>query len=98
MPLELHVSRLSSVGAKSGQIAREGSYSWKEPVVLGFPPSPKCPKIGVRINRGRVAQLGEHLLCKQGVAGSNPVASTNFNHIDYCFGSGTAYILNVPGS
>src|ERR1700681_3835532 len=25
---------------------------------------------------GRVAQLGEHLLCKQGVAGSNPVTST----------------------
>src|ERR1700689_246633 len=30
------------------------------------------------INSGRVAQLGEHLLCKQGVAGSNPVTSTNF--------------------
>ena len=28
---------------------------------------------------GRVAQLGEHLLCKQGVAGSNPVTSTNFS-------------------
>jgi hypothetical protein len=27
---------------------------------------------------GRVAQLGEHLLCKQGVAGSNPVTSTKF--------------------
>ena len=27
--------------------------------------------------RGRVAQLGEHLLCKQGVAGSIPVTSTN---------------------
>src|SRR5205814_736046 len=25
---------------------------------------------------GEVAQLGEHLLCKQGVAGSNPVFST----------------------
>jgi hypothetical protein len=30
------------------------------------------------VARGRVAQLGEHLLCKQGVAGSNPVTSTNF--------------------
>jgi hypothetical protein len=29
-------------------------------------------------NEGRVAQLGEHLLCKQGVAGSNPVTSTKF--------------------
>ena len=28
--------------------------------------------------RGRVAQLGEHLLCKQGVAGSSPVTSTKF--------------------
>src|ERR1700728_3509906 len=26
--------------------------------------------------RGRVAQLGEHLLCKQGVTGSIPVTST----------------------
>ena len=28
--------------------------------------------------RGRVAQLGEHLLCKQGVTGSIPVTSTIF--------------------
>src|SRR5712692_4197795 len=27
---------------------------------------------------GRVAQLGEHLLCKQGVGGSNPSTSTNY--------------------
>ncbi len=26
---------------------------------------------------GAVAQLGEHLLCKQGVVGSNPISSTN---------------------
>ena len=26
--------------------------------------------------RGAVAQLGEHLLCKQGVTGSIPVSST----------------------
>src|SRR5580704_912615 len=32
--------------------------------------------IGVA-NDGRVAQLGEHLLCKQGVTGSIPVTSTN---------------------
>ena len=25
---------------------------------------------------GGVAQLGEHLLCKQGVVGSNPIVST----------------------
>ena len=28
---------------------------------------------------GRVAQLGEHLLCKQGVGGSSPLTSTNFS-------------------
>ena len=28
------------------------------------------------IHRGGVAQLGEHLLCKQGVIGSNPFIST----------------------
>ena len=27
--------------------------------------------------KGAVAQLGEHLLCKQGVTGSIPVSSTN---------------------
>ena len=26
---------------------------------------------------GDVAQLGEHLLCKQGVVGSNPIVSTS---------------------
>jgi hypothetical protein len=30
---------------------------------------------------GRVAQLGEHLLCKQGVTGSIPVTSTTFSLI-----------------
>ena len=27
---------------------------------------------------GAVAQLGEHLLCKQGVVGSIPISSTKF--------------------
>ena len=39
--------------------------------------SSKCLKIKHSSYDGRVAQLGEHLLCKQGVAGSNPVTSTN---------------------
>ena len=38
----------------------------------------KCFNINSSSRCGRVAQLGEHLLCKQGVAGSNPVTSTNF--------------------
>ena len=33
--------------------------------------------IGVIVH-GAVAQLGEHLLCKQGVTGSIPVSSTSF--------------------
>ena len=32
--------------------------------------------------RGRVAQLGEHLLCKQGVRGSNPLTSTKHLHFN----------------
>ncbi len=39
--------------------------------------SEACPKIEVA-RGGRVAQLGEHLLCKQGVGGSNPPTSTIF--------------------
>ena len=35
-----------------------------------------CPKIRSSSACGRVAQLGEHLLCKQGVTGSSPVTST----------------------
>ena len=50
---------------------------------------------------GGIAQLGEHLLCKQGVVGSNPSTSTNF---DWQFAmssiyaeshsSGRAYCIN----
>src|SRR4029077_17353926 len=36
-----------------------------------------------RVHRGRVAQLGEHLLCKQGVAGSIPATSTNHISMKY---------------
>ena len=38
----------------------------------------KCFRMKMTPNCGRVAQLGEHLLCKQGVTGSIPVTSTNF--------------------
>jgi hypothetical protein len=39
----------------------------QEVSTVGFEPWPK----------GDVAQLGEHLLCKQGVTGSSPVISTS---------------------
>jgi hypothetical protein len=36
-----------------------------------------CRRAGLRVSkRGAVAQLGEHLLCKQGVVGSIPSSST----------------------
>ena len=44
---------------------------------------------------GRVAQLGEHLLCKQGVAGSNPVTSTNL--FNYLHGSELDHLLSQQG-
>jgi hypothetical protein len=39
----------------------------------------KWLKIKEQYRDGRVAQLGEHLLCKQGVTGSIPVTSTIFS-------------------
>ena len=42
----------------------------------------KCLKINGSFRCGRVAQLGEHLLCKQGVGSSNLLTSTKFL---FCF-------------
>ena len=39
---------------------------------------------GCRINGG-IAQLGEHLPCKQGVKGSNPFISTPFRKKRYMY-------------
>jgi hypothetical protein len=36
----------------------------------------KVPAATLIETRGAVAQLGEHLLCKQGVVGSIPISST----------------------
>ena len=44
---------------------------------------PDPPGLGCVIINGGVAQLGEHLLCKQGVIGSIPIGSTNL-----CFSTG----------
>ena len=45
---------------------------------LGFDGRGGAAKRGMRslCRRGGIAQLVEHLLCKQGVAGSSPTAST----------------------
>ena len=46
------------------------------------PPTAFARRVGARgaraaSDRGAVAQLGEHLLCKQGVVGSIPISSTS---------------------
>ena len=40
--------------------------------------SPILKKGEAKPNYGGVAQLGEHLPCKQGVMGSNPIISTSY--------------------
>ena len=43
----------------------------------GPPPGGAVPGVGRLLpESGDVAQLGEHLLCKQGVVGSSPIVST----------------------
>ena len=43
---------------------------------------------------GAVAQLGEHLLCKQGVVGSIPISSTS---LDARKGEGTRCVMSAGG-
>ena len=49
--------------------------------VLPDPPLVDVPRFDFPRINGAVAQLGEHLLCKQGVTGSIPVSSTNLFEI-----------------
>ena len=41
---------------------------------------------------GAIAQLGEHLLCTQGVSGSNPLSSTTYGGLSI---TGTAAVLKT---
>ena len=47
---------------------------------------------------GGVAQLGEHLLCKQGVIGSIPFTSTNNFALSYMQGEVGTYLKNNSNS
>ena len=47
-------------------------------MLFNFQGSKRTPERGKEEARGGVAQLGEHLPCKQGVMGSIPIISTNF--------------------
>ena len=51
---------------------------------LGSPGADGCEALVFPGDRtdGAVAQLGEHLLCKQGVSGSIPLSSTNSIGVD----------------
>ena len=44
-------------------------------------PDPPVRGVGLAPGNGGVAQLGEHLLCKQGVIGSIPFTSTTFQEV-----------------
>ena len=64
-------------------------------MVSEFANGSKCFKMNNSSRCGRVAQLGEHLLCKQGVAGSNPVTSTKIPRVTYV--SGRSKQIDVIG-
>ena len=56
----------------------DGSASEQDSAVnLSRSPTPSLSPCDCVLVSGAVAQLGEHLLCKQGVVGSNPISSTN---------------------
>ena len=61
------------------------------------PPILRCSAMDGRKSRrvqdGALAQLGEHLLCKQGVIGSIPIGSTIF---DECCSAGPAVFRGGP--
>src|SRR5215469_13318409 len=59
-----HLSLVLALTSSRGSL-QEGEIGVPE-----FSRSCKCFKINGSSHCGRVAQLGEHLLCKQGVAGS----------------------------
>ena len=51
-------------------------------MLFNFQGSKRTPERGKEEARGGVAQLGEHLPCKQGVMGSIPIISTKFQIAD----------------
>ncbi len=49
----------------------------------------------VRVPFGALAQLGEHLLCKQGVVGSIPTGSTMFGLLPESFSGSVAQVVRA---
>ena len=68
-------------GSRSGDVTWTGGRGrWRDLVGSGY-------SEGRILASGAVAQLGEHLLCKQGVAGSIPVRSTFRNSLTHSIAS-----------
>lgn len=49
----------------------------------------------MRVPFGALAQLGEHLLCKQGVVGSIPTGSTMFEFVPESFSGSVAQVVRA---
>ncbi len=49
----------------------------------------------VRVPFGALAQLGEHLLCKQGVVGSIPTGSTMFEFVPESISGSVAQVVRA---
>ncbi len=49
----------------------------------------------VRVPFGALAQLGEHLLCKQGVVGSIPTGSTMFEFVPESLSGSVAQVVRA---
>ena len=63
---------MKSIEQKEEEVRVRRSTGKSRKIVVQFPGTKEREKG----NRGGVAQLGEHLPCKQGVMGSNPIIST----------------------
>ena len=64
---------------------------------MGVGPSRRGVCLWAGPGLGGVAQLGEHLLCKQGVVGSNPISSTKRIAAEAkCRGGATGYLSYTP--
>ena len=64
---------MKSIEQKEEEVRVRRSTGKSRKIVVQFPGTKEREKG----NRGGVAQLGEHLPCKQGVKGSNPFISTS---------------------
>ena len=75
MRLDHLLSRESDIARK--QVFRVMDKGSSHSIVFNFEGPALETECAHTQKHGGIAQLGEHLLCKQGVKGSNPFISTN---------------------